>query len=137
MGITALYVLQCDALLQRHQVTRTNATIAEALETVGRTGERLFEAELYRLQAKAFLGEAGKSDPSRAHSIFVKAIAAAENQGAKLLELRAATSLARLLGEQTRREEARELLAPIHDWFTEGFDTPDLKDATALLDTLR
>jgi predicted ATPase len=134
MGITALYVLQCGALLQRHQFARTNATIAEALETVHRTGERLFEAELYRLQAEAHLGEFGRADPNRAHSMLANAMTTAGRQGAKLLELRPATSLARLWCEQDQSNKARELLAPICAWFTEGFDTADLTQARALLE---
>ena len=136
MGITALYVLQCEALLQRHQFARTNATIAEALGTVRRTGEQLFEAELYRLQAEAHLGELEQADPDRAHSILANAITTAGRQGAKLLELRAATSLARLYCDQGQPSEARELLAPICAWFTEGFDTADLTEAKALLEGL-
>ena len=136
MGITALYVLQCEALLQRHQFARANATIAEALETVRRTEEQLFEAELYRLQAEAHLGELGPADPNGAHSILANAITTAGRQGAKLLELRAATSLARLWCKRGRPSEARELLAPICAWFTEGFDTADLTEAKALLERL-
>jgi predicted ATPase len=68
--------------------------------------------------------------------IFREAIDIACSQDAKSLELRAATSLARLWQQQGRKEEARELLAPVYDWFTEGFDTRDLKDARALLDKL-
>ena len=67
---------------------------------------------------------------------MVNAIATAGRQGAKLLELRAATSLARLWGDQGRRAEARDLLAPVYGWFTEGFDTADLKEAKALLGEL-
>ena len=65
-----------------------------------------------------------------------EALRVARRQQAKAYELRAATSLARLWGEQGRRAEARDLLAPVHGWFTEGFDTADLKDAKALLDQL-
>jgi predicted ATPase len=68
---------------------------------------------------------------------FVRALDVARRQQAKSLELRAAASLARLWGEQGRRGEARDLLAPVYGWFTEGFDTPDLKDAKALLNELR
>ena len=136
MGITALYVLQCEALLQRHQFARTNSTISEALETVRRTGELLFEAELYRLQAEAHLGELGGADPIKAHSILCNAITTAVRQGAKLLELRAATSLARLCCQQGQPSKAREVLDPVYAWFTEGFGTADLKDAKALIEGL-
>jgi len=71
-----------------------------------------------------------------AENCFREALEMARRQEAKSAELRAATSLARLRGEQGRREEARDLLTPIYGWFTEGFDTPDLKEARALLDEL-
>ena len=73
---------------------------------------------------------------AKAEAAFREALEVARAQGAKSLELRAATSLARLWGENKRKSEARELLAPVYDWFTEGFDTPDLKEAKALLDEL-
>ena len=72
-----------------------------------------------------------------AQNAFEEALRVARSQQAKSYELRAATSLARLWGEQSRRTEALDLLAPVHGWFTEGFDTADLKDAKALLDQLR
>ena len=75
-------------------------------------------------------------DPAKAEESFRTALAIAREQGTRGYELRAVTSLARLWGEQGRRDEARELLAPVYDWFTEGFDTADLKDAKALLDQL-
>ena len=68
--------------------------------------------------------------------LYCKALSIAQEQGAKLWELRAAASFAQLWAEQGRRAEARDLLAPIYGWFTEGFDTPDLKEARALLDEL-
>ena len=81
------------------------------------------EAELYRLRGDSAL--CGRSrDDGRAEIDFRTAMRIAAEQGAKLLELRAATSLARLWGEQGRRAEARDLLAPVYGWFTEGFDTP-------------
>ena len=75
-------------------------------------------------------------DPAKAEESFRTALAIAREQGTRGYELRAATSLARLWGKQGRRGEARELLAPGYDSFTEGFDTPDLKDAKALFDGL-
>jgi predicted ATPase len=75
-------------------------------------------------------------DATAAESSFRRAIETASKQGAKSWELRAATSMARLWRDQGKRTEARDLLAPIYGWFTEGFDTPDLKEAKALLDEL-
>jgi predicted ATPase len=72
----------------------------------------------------------------KAEDSFRTALAIAREQGTRGYELRAATSLARLWREQDRRTEARDLLAPVYDWFTEGFDSPDLNDAKALLDEL-
>ena len=77
-----------------------------------------------------------RPDLDKAESSFRAALSIAREQGTKGFELRAATSLARLWGEHRRREESRELLAPVYDWFTEGFDTTDLKEAKALLDGL-
>jgi predicted ATPase len=74
--------------------------------------------------------------PDGAERSFRAALSIAREQGTKGFELRAATSLARLLGNNRRREEARELLAPVYNWFTEGFDTADLKEAKALLAAL-
>jgi predicted ATPase len=77
------------------------------------------------------------ADHARAEASYRKAIEVAQRQSAKLWELRATTSLARLWRDQERRAEAHDLLAPVYGWFTEGFDTRDLKDARALLDELR
>ena len=93
------------------------------------------EAELWRLSGEAsLLQDKGKS--SDAERSFRSAIEAARKQSAKLFELRATTSLARLLEKQGKRDEARAILAEIYSWFSEGFDTADLKDAKALLDEL-
>ena len=78
-----------------------------------------------------------QGQPEAAEVLYRKALSIAEEQEAKLWELRAAVSLARLRRDQGRRAEARDLLAPVYGWFTEAFDTPDLKDAKALLDELR
>jgi predicted ATPase/class 3 adenylate cyclase len=109
--------------------------LAEALDRVERTGERWFEAELHRRRGELLLslaeGERGEAEPC-----FHRSIAVGREQNAKLWELRASTSLARLWRDQGRRAEARDLLAPLYGWFTEGFETADLKDAKALLDAL-
>ncbi len=109
--------------------------IAEALTLVDRTGERFCEAELYRLKGQLTL-QCDAANEAEAEACFHRAIEIARAQKARSWELRAATSLARLWREQGKPEDARDLLAPIYDWFTEGFDTPDLIDAKALLDEL-
>ena len=109
--------------------------IAEALDVVQEKGERWWEAEILRLRGELLL----KRNPAglaKAQTSFERAIEIARKQGAKSLELRATTSLARLLASQSRHAEARAMLADIYNWFTEGFDTTDLKDAKALLDLL-
>ncbi len=93
------------------------------------------EAELHRLQGELLL-DRSPGDYGPAESAFQEALSIARAQQAKSLELRAATSLARLWRAQAKTKAARELLAPVYNWFTEGFDTPDLKEAKALLDEL-
>jgi predicted ATPase len=109
--------------------------LTEALALVDTTGERWCEAELYRLKGELLLQQS-TSNQTEAESCFHQAINIARSQQAKSLELRAATSLARLWQQQGKRQEAHDLLAPVYHWFTEGFDTADLQDATALLATL-
>jgi predicted ATPase len=109
--------------------------IAEALDRVAQTGVVYYEPELHRLEGELRLC-LDQADRQRAETSFRQALETARQQQAKSWELRAATSLARLWSEQSRRSEARDLLAPIYGWFTEGFDTADLKDAKALLDAL-
>jgi predicted ATPase len=105
----------------------------DALQIVERTGERWLEAELYRHKGQSLLRQ---GHTEAAEELYRKALNIAEEQGAKLWELRAAVSLARLRRDHGRHAEARDLLTPVYDWFTEGFDTPDLKEAKALLDEL-
>ena len=113
------------------------ALLAEALTTVDRTGERGWEAELYRLKGELLLAQVGESqEVSEAETCFQQALAVAQRQQAKSWELRAAMSLSRLWQHQGKRAEARELLAPVYGWFTEGFDTADLQEAKTLLDAL-
>ena len=99
------------------------------------SGERWFDAEIYRIAGEIELGSSERDGPN-AQRYFEQALDVARAQQARSLELRAATSLARLWRGQGRRTEARDLLAPVYDWFTEGFDTLDLKDAKALLEEL-
>jgi predicted ATPase len=121
------------------------AAVAEALAAVEATGERFWEAELHRLKGgllsgigtQVSAGEAGAvREPSRqieAEACFRQALDIARRQGAKGYELRTAVSLGRLWQRQGKRDEARQLLAEVYDWFTEGFDTADLQEAKALL----
>ncbi|MEJ2304880.1 MAG: hypothetical protein P8Y14_25430, partial [Anaerolineales bacterium] len=108
-------------------------TLAEALALVEETGERHWEAELYRLRAEMLLRQ---GDETEAEAGFQKAIEIARWQSAKSWELRVATNLARLWHNQGKTEEARQLLTEIYSWFTEGFETPDLRQARALLDDI-
>jgi predicted ATPase len=110
--------------------------LREALDRSEATGERWFEAELHRIKGDVLL-RAPEVDPGQAEACFRQAITVAQGQQAKLWELRAATSLARLWRDQGKGAQAHDLLAPVYDWFTEGFDTPDLKEARVLLDALR
>jgi class 3 adenylate cyclase/predicted ATPase len=109
------------------------AALTEALDLVASTGVRFYHAELFRLKGEMLLKRA---EPKQAQASFREAIRVASNQHAKLLELRAATSLARLWRNQGKPQQARELLAPVYGWFTEGFDTRDLKEAKTLLEEL-
>jgi len=109
--------------------------LAEALEHVEHTGERYYEAEVYRLKGELLLRQA-VPDEEQAEACFQQALDVARRQQAKALELRATMSLSRLWQQQGKRAEAHALLAPIYDWFTEGFDTADLKEAKALLEEL-
>jgi predicted ATPase len=111
------------------------AMLMEALTLVDTTGERWFAPELYRLKGALMLQQHADNQ-AEAETCFRHAIHIAQNQQAKSLELRTATSLAKLWQQQGKRQEAYDLLAPVYNWFTEGFDTADLKDAKALLDEL-
>jgi predicted ATPase len=110
-------------------------TLARALEMADRTGERWFEPELHRLRGKWLIAHRS-GEQAEAEACFERALTVARRQSAKLWELRAAMSFARLRRNQGRPVEALDLLAPVYEWFTEGLDTPDLKEAKALLDKL-
>jgi predicted ATPase len=109
--------------------------LAEALVHVNHTGERYYEAEVYRLKRELLLRQAVPDSP-QAEVCFQQALAIAHRQQAKSWELRAATGLSRLWQQQGKRTEAYALLAPVYGWFTEGFDTADLQDARVLLEEL-
>jgi len=109
--------------------------VAEALKLMDQKGERKYEASLYRIKGQLLLGLSA-DHRTEAEACFHQSLAVARRQQAKLLELHAATSLGRLWQQQGKREQACELLAEIHGWFTEGFDTRCLKEAKALLEEL-
>jgi predicted ATPase len=109
--------------------------LTEALTLGDTTGERWYESELYRLKGELLLQQS-LDNQAEAESAFHHALEIARMQQAKSLELRAATSLARLWQSQGKRDEARQVLGDVYNWFTEGFDTADLKDAKVLLDEL-
>jgi class 3 adenylate cyclase/predicted ATPase len=126
------HALQADAEAIEGRPDVALDILIEALGTSRERGENWFEAELVRRRGQLVQDR----DPMAAETLFEEAIGIAQRQGAKLWELRAAASLAGLRRDQGRHAEARDLLTPVYDWFTEGFDTPDLKEAKALLDEL-
>jgi predicted ATPase len=144
--------LLAEAYGKAGQAEEGLTVLAEALAVVDKTGERMYEAELYRLKGQLTLQqfqvssfkfqvqESPKSEvrspESEAEECFLKAIEIARKQQAKSLELRAVMSLSRLWQQQGKKEEARQMLAEIYGWFTEGFDTKDLQEAKALLEAL-
>jgi predicted ATPase len=110
------------------------AVLSEALEAADRSGERWWEAELYRLKGELLLVQGATEIDVEA--CFRQAIEIAQRQEAKSLELRATVSMGRLWQKQGKHQEARQLLAEIYSWFTEGFNTPDLQEARTLLEQL-
>jgi len=148
------HALLAEACGKERQIEEGLSVLAEALALVNKNGERWWEAELYRLYGELSLrmgeretGRTGEEEKI-AHSLdrpfshsspeecFQKAIEIARQQQAKSLELRASTSLARLWQQQGKQAEAHKLLSEVYNWFTEGFDTKDLQEARALLDSL-
>ena len=117
------------------QLAEAQGTVATALAIAAQTGQLFWDADLHRLDGDLLLATGGPADEAAAR--YHRALAIAREQGARWFELRAATSLARLWRDQGKRAEARDLLAPIYGWFTEGFDTRDLQHAKALLEELR
>jgi predicted ATPase len=128
--------LLAEALGQVGQAEDGLDLLDEALAFIDKTGERFWEAEVHRLKG-ALLLTRSKKNRAAADAAFNQAITIARRQEAKLLELRATTSLARLWGERNKRAQAQALLAPVYGWFTEGFDTADLKEGKVLLDELK
>jgi predicted ATPase len=136
--------LLVEASAQVDQITEGLEAVNEALATVAKSAVRWWEAELHRLKGELLLQSALKNQESavftpyaaEVEACFQQALDIARHQQAKSLELRAAVSLSRLWQQHGKRAEARELLAPIYNWFTEGFDTADLQEAKTLLEAL-
>lgn len=135
MGPSHLGVL-AEGLKAVGRLDEAVEVIAEALTLTEQTNERWSEPELHRLKGELLLGRGGTGDNDEHETCFLKSLDIARDQGARWWELRTSVSLARLWRDQGKRHEARNLLAPIYDWFTEGFDTADLTDAKALLEEL-
>ncbi|MFQ5694899.1 MAG: AAA family ATPase, partial [Terriglobia bacterium] len=131
---TLYLALLVEACLASGMVGEALHASDKAFALVERTGERWWEAELHRLRGRCLTKASGHAE--EAETCYRNALRIAREQGAKSLELRAATSLSRLWCDQEKRQEARNLLAPMYNWFAEGFDTTDLKEAKALLDGL-
>jgi predicted ATPase len=127
--------LLAEASAQMGQTAEGLVALAKALATLDQSDMRLWEAELYRLRGELLLQHA-VAQPGEAETCFRQALDIARRQQAKSLELRAAMSLCRLWQRQGKRDAARQLLAEVYGWFTEGFDTADLQEAKALLEEL-
>jgi predicted ATPase len=135
-GVRPYYLaLQAEATAQVGQPEAALTLLAEALAVANDTEERRWEAELYRLTGEVLL-TLSASKHAEVETCLRQALAIARGQQAKALELRAAMSLSRLWQRQDKRAAAYDLLAPVYGWFTEGFETPDLQEAKALLETL-
>jgi predicted ATPase len=125
--------LLAEACAKLARTTEGLNHLAEAEQIVETANDSYHEAELHRVRGD-LLNDIG--DLTSAEHSYQQAIAVAKRQSAKMFELRASTRIARLWRDQGKRDEARELLAPVYGWFTEGFDTRDLKEAKALLEDL-
>lgn len=123
-----------EAYLKAGQIEDGLAALENGLTVMEKTGERFYEAELHRLMGEFLLMKGANDAEAEGH--YQKAIDVTKKQSARSLELRSTMSLARLWKKQGKKKEARQRLSEIYNWFTEGFDTQDLKDAKALLKEL-
>jgi predicted ATPase/DNA-binding winged helix-turn-helix (wHTH) protein len=135
LGLPYQLARMAEVYARTGQVQEGLSALAEALVATDKTGDRRWVAELYRLKGELTL-QSKSEGREGAEEYFLRAIGIARGQQAKSFELRATMSLARLLANQGRRDEAHTMLAEVYGWFTEGFDTADLKGAKALLDEL-
>ena len=128
---TLMLIAQAHAMLGRPMAGLSH--LAEAAQIIETTEERLWKPKLHRVRGEV-LDATG--DRASAEQAYHQSIAVATQQSSRLEELRASTNLARLWRDRGKRNDARDLLAPVYGWFTEGFDTLDLKEAKKLLDEL-
>jgi len=135
-SLPSLFGGLADAYANCGNIDQGLAAVEEGLTMVRTGGEHFSLPEIHRIKGKLLLA-CSINDTNAAEAAFDEALSVARTQQAKLLELRAATNMARLWCDQSKLRQARELLAPIYGWFTEGFDTRDLKEAKALLDELK
>ena len=135
LGVTAQFVLLCPVLLLRNETEAALEFIDHGLSIVSHNSERFFEAELYRLKARALLLRGGSD--AEVESLLDQALRTARSQQARSLELRAATDLARVWRNRGKLIEARDALSSIYGRFTQGLDTQDLKSANTVLAELR
>ena len=134
-SLPSLFASVADACARSGNIDDGLAMVEEGLEMRRTSGEHFSLPEIHRIKGKLLLASS-VNNTDAAETAFAEALSIARAQQAKLLELRAATSLAHLWRDQGSPQQARELLAPVYGWFTEGFDTRDLKDAKALLEEL-
>jgi predicted ATPase len=130
-GAPGFMLLLAGAQQIAGQLDAAQATVATGLAVAAQTGQPVWDADLHRLDGELLLALGGVADEAAAR--YTRALDVAREYGARSHELRAATSLARLWRQQGKRAEARDLLGPVYEWFTEGFETRDLKEAKALL----
>jgi predicted ATPase len=133
VGTPHLFMCLAETYATLGQPVEALNCLAEHAQIIETTGERRDEAELHRMRGDLL---SGKGDRAAAEQSYHRALAVARRQSAKFWELRASMCLARLWRDQGKASEVRELLAPVYGWFTEGFDTRDLKEAKALLEEL-
>ena len=133
-GVSTWQVLLADACLAQGEKQQALEALDEAEALIQKSGEHMMAPELHRLCGDIALANAREDKSDEAYRMAVES---AREDMSKSLELRAATSLARLWQSQGKINEAHDLLAPVYDWFTEGFETADLKEAKALLDELK
>jgi predicted ATPase len=133
-ALTFYIALLIDATLANGIVQEASRTLDKAFDLIERTEERWWEAEIHRLRGQYL--ENATDRTHEAEVCYQNALRIAREQGARSLELRAATSLSQLWSHQNRKQDARDLLVPVYDWFTEGFKTESLRAAKALLEEL-